>query len=68
MGRRNCVRDARELRIGVGEYEFQRTGMRPGGVGEPASCEEGVLRAGGEDFEQKRAGGHVSLRRRWFAR
>ena len=68
MGRRNCVRDARELRIGVGEDEFQRTSMRAGGVGEPAGCEEGVLRAGGEDFEQERTGGHVSLRWGWFAR
>lgn len=51
MGRRNSVRDAGELRIGVGENEFQRTGMRAGGVSEPAGGEEGVLRAGSEDFE-----------------
>ena len=63
MGRRNRVRNARELRVGVGENEVQRTGMRPGGVSEPASCEESILRAGGEDFEKKRAGGHISLLR-----
>lgn len=51
MGGRNCVRDAGELRGGVGENEFQRAGMGTGGVGEPAGSEESVLRAGSEDFE-----------------
>ena len=46
----------------MGENEFQPTGVRVGGVGEPATEEEFVLRAGGEDFEEKGTGGHVSLR------
>ena len=58
MGRRNRVRDARELRVRVGENEFQPTGVRVGGVREPAGSEEGVLRAGGEDFKEKGTGGH----------
>lgn len=64
MGGRNRVRDAGELRLGVGEKEFQRTGVCAGGVGEPAGCEEGVLRAGGEDFEKKGAGGHGQASKR----
>ena len=64
MGRRNRVRDARELRLRVGEDEFQPTGVRVGGVGEPAAEEEGVLRAGGEDFKKKGTGGHVQTSKR----
>ena len=63
MGGRNRVRDAGELRLGVGENEFQPTGVRVGGVREPAGSEERVLRAGGEDFKEKGAGGHVTFPR-----
>lgn len=63
MGGRNRVRDARELRVRVGEKEFQSTGVRVGGVREPAGCEEGVLRTGGEDFKEEGAGGHVTFPR-----
>lgn len=64
MGGRNRVRDAGELRVRVGKNEFQSPDVRVGGVREPAGCEEGVLRAGGEDFEEERAGGHGQASKR----
>ena len=42
----------------MGKKKVQRAGVRVGGVSEPATEEEKVLRAGGEDFEEERAGGH----------
>ena len=45
----------------MGEEKVQRTGVRVGWVSEPATEKKQVLRAGGEDFEEKRAGGHVIL-------
>ena len=64
MGGRNRVRDARELRIRVGENEFQPPGVRVGGVGEPAAEKERVLRAAGEDFKEEGAGGHGQVLKR----
>ena len=58
-GRVECYAGEESLR--VGKKKVQRAGVRVGGVSEPATEEEKVLRAGGEDFEEERAGGHVII-------
>lgn len=51
MGGGKGVSNAGELREGGREYQFQLAGVSVGGVNEPATEEENVVRAGGEDFE-----------------